>query len=117
METSTKLYDLSMVETISGGDQGFIKKMILLFIETMPQNLEELRQALNNQQWEQMGKLAHKMKSTIDSMGIISLKEVIRKIEASGKNQTELDQVPAWVDKTTAQLNQCIDQLKNDFAL
>jgi len=32
-----KLYDLSMVQSVSGGDESFIKKMVALFIETVPQ--------------------------------------------------------------------------------
>ena len=36
------LYDLTMIQSVSGGDDAFIKKMILLFIETVPQNVQEL---------------------------------------------------------------------------
>ncbi len=39
------------------------------------------------QNWAQVGKLAHKLKSTIDSMGISSLKDTIRQIEQSGKKR------------------------------
>ncbi len=31
-----------MIQSVSGGDKAFIKKMILLFIETVPQNVQEL---------------------------------------------------------------------------
>ncbi len=31
-----------MIQSVSGGDNAFIKKMILLFIETVPQNVQEL---------------------------------------------------------------------------
>lgn len=117
MGTTDKLYDLSMVETISGGDKGFIVKMVQLFIETMPQNLRDLQNALKEQTWEMVGKHAHKMKSTIDSMGIVALKDDIRTVETSGKHKTDLDAVPALVDKISNVLDQCILQLKKDFAL
>jgi hypothetical protein len=117
MGTVEKLYDLSMVEMISGGDKSFITKMIQLFIDTMPQNVSELKASLQQQNWEMLGKHAHKMKSTIDSKGISSLKEDIRTIESSGKNKTNLEAVPGLVDKTAGILDQCIQQLKNDYAL
>lgn len=117
MGTVEKLYDLSMVEMISGGDKSFITKMIQLFIDTMPQNVSELKASLQQQNWEMLGKHAHKMKSTIDSMGISSLKEDIRAIESSGKNKTNLETVPELVDKTSSIIDQCIQQLKNDYAL
>src|SRR5580704_3384421 len=41
-----RLYDLTMVQSVSGGDEGFIKKMVALFIETVPQNMQDLKNAL-----------------------------------------------------------------------
>ena len=117
MEATQKLYDLTMVESISGGDQGFIKKMLQLFVDTMPQNVGELQSALQQENWEMVGKHAHKMKSTIDSMGISSLKEDIRAVESSGKNKTNLESVPALVTKVADIIQKCISQIKNDFGL
>lgn len=117
MGTVEKLYDLTMVETISGGDKGFILKMIQLFIDTMPQNLSDLQTALQQENWEMVGKHAHKMKSTIDSMGIVTLKDDIRTIEASGKQKTNLEAVPALVQKVADVLAQCIAQLKSDHGI
>src|SRR5580692_11315195 len=70
-----RLYDLTMVQSVSGGDEGFIKKMVALFIETVPQNIQDLKNALEASNWEQVGKTAHKLKSTIDSMGIKSIRQ------------------------------------------
>jgi len=117
MEATQKLYDLTMVESISGGDQGFIKKMVQLFVDTMPQNISELQSALQQENWEMVGKHAHKMKSTIDSMGITLLKEDIRAVESSGKNKTNLELVPELVSKVADIIQKCIMQLKSDFGL
>lgn len=117
METNEKLYDLSMIETISGGDQAFIKNMVQLFIDTMPQNLKDLEDTLKQENWEMVGKHAHKMKSTIDSMGISSLKDDIRAVEAGGKTKTNLENLPAIIGKISATLGNCITQIKNDHGL
>lgn len=117
MEATQKLYDLTMVETISGGDQAFIKKMVQLFIDTMPQNVNDLQQALQQENWEMVGKHAHKMKSTIDSMGIDLLKDDIRTVEASGKHKTGLEAIPALITKVADTIQQCVSQIKSDFGL
>lgn len=117
MTTSPKLYELSMIEAIAGGDQDFIQTMLQLFIDTMPQSMKELQEHAANADWELMGKTAHKMKSTIDSMGIIELKQDIRTLENNGKQQTDLDKVPAQVAHVVRILEQVIEQLKNDFSL
>ena len=112
-----KLYDLAMVESLSGGDTGFIKRMVQLFIDTMPASLKELHTATGQQQWETVSKLAHKMKATIDSMGIVILKEVIRTIELNGKKGEHVEAIPKMVAQVDVMVNQCIAQLKNDFDL
>jgi len=109
------LYDLSIIESVSGGDESFIKKMIQLFVETVPPSLIELQDAVDQQQWERVSKVAHKLKSTVDSMGISSLKDDIRTIEANGKHQQDVDKIPALVKKVNEVVNICILQLKNDF--
>jgi CheY-like chemotaxis protein len=116
-EGTPVLYDLSMVRSVSGGDEGFIKKMVQLFVETAPPTVAELQQALQAQQWDRVGKLAHKLKSTIDSMGISSLKDEIRTIESNGKHQQDTDGLPPLIQKVTEVVTACIGQLKTDFSV
>ena len=111
------LYDLSMVRAVSGGDESFIKKMVQLFIETVPPGLTDLQDAMGKQEWIRVGKIAHKLKSTIDSMGIAIIKDEIRLIEANGKNEKETDILPPVVKRVTDIIQLCIDQLKTDFSL
>ncbi|MEP6748429.1 MAG: ATP-binding protein [Bacteroidota bacterium] len=114
---NSSLYDLSMVRSVSGGDEAFIKKMVQLFIDTVPPGLADLNEALTDKQWQRMGKIAHKLKSTIDSMGISSLRDEIRFIENSGKYEKDTDSVPPVIDKVTSVISECIAQLKRDFVL
>lgn len=117
METIQKLYDLTMVETISGGDKAFVAKMVKLFVDTIPQTMRDMEKSAAEQQWENTGKLAHKMKSTIDSMGIVTLKAEIRALEANGKASENTDQIPEQVRHINEVLANCIEQIKKDFGL
>src|SRR6185503_8557257 len=110
-----KLYDLSMVQSVSGGDEGFIKKMVALFIETVPQNLDELVKAVQTENWDQVGKTAHKLKSTVDSMGIKSIRQEIRTVEANAKAKTQVEEIPALVDKIGSVIHECIGQLQAEI--
>ena len=110
-----KLYDLSMVQSVSGGDEGFIKKMVALFIETVPQNLDELVKAVQTENWDQVGKTAHKLKSTVDSMGIKSIRQEIRTVEANAKAKTQVEEIPVLVDKIGSVIHECIGQLQAEI--
>ncbi|MET0241949.1 MAG: ATP-binding protein [Flavitalea sp.] len=111
-----KVYNLAMVEAISGGDKDFVVRMAQLFLDTMPESLNEMKACIQYERWDALGKLAHKMKSTIDSMGIADLKQVIRLIEANGKNGTN-DQTPALVDQVLSVMQTCMDQVRRDYNL
>ncbi len=112
MTAENKLYDLSMVQSVSGGDEGFIKKMVALFIETVPQNVQELSKAVEAKEWDQVAKLAHKLKSTVDSMGIKSIRQEIRAVEANAKAKQSLDQMPSLVATIGSVIGNCIEQLQ-----
>jgi CheY-like chemotaxis protein len=112
-----KLYDLNMVQTISGGDESFVKRMVQLFLETVPPSMADLQQEAAQQNWVNVSKLAHKLKATIDSMGIIRIKEVVRTIETNGKKGEDLDKIPTQVQEVVTVLEACMGQLKRDFDL
>jgi len=115
--TVMSLYDLSMVRSVSGGDEAFIKKMVQLFIETVPPGLKDLNEACSKGEWQRVGKVAHKLKSTIDSMGITVVKDDIRLIENNGKHEIDTAGLASLSDKVSAVIYDCIAQLKTDFAL
>ncbi|MBC7904241.1 MAG: Hpt domain-containing protein, partial [Gemmatimonadaceae bacterium] len=115
--STAALYDLTMVRSVSGGDESFLKKMVELFIETVPPGVNDLKQATVSEEWDKVGKQAHKLKSTIDSMGIESLKQDIRTVEANGKHQLNTEVIPGLVNRVDNVLAQVIDALKKDFSL
>ncbi|HMH32609.1 MAG TPA: response regulator [Puia sp.] len=110
-----KLYDLSIVQSVSGGDRAFIKKMVLLFMETVPQNVNELTSALKSENWEQVGKMAHKLKSTVDSMGIKSIHTDIRTVESNAKQQKNLSDIAGLTNRIETIINECIGQLQEEI--
>jgi len=112
MNVSEKLYDLSMVLSVSGGNKDFIKKMVALFMETVPPNVAELKKSAESENWDQVAKIAHKLKSTIDSMGIKSLHQDIRTVESGAKQKINLTEIPSLVNKIESVINNCIVQLQ-----
>ena len=117
IQTSVNLYDLSMVEAISGGDTDFVKRMVQLFLDTMPASITEIQTAVKEEQWERLSKLAHKLKSTIDSMGIESLKKVVRTIETNGKTGINIPETLVLVEELVITMEACMVQIKKDYSL
>lgn len=110
-------YDLSMIDSISGGDATFVTKMLQLFLDTVPVMLDEMKVAADASAWLPLSKLAHKLKSTIDSMGITELKQDIRVIEQNGKNGVGLDKLPALVDNVVRVMSEVMTRVRKEHRL
>jgi PAS domain S-box-containing protein len=108
-ENNELLYDLSLINTIGKDDPAFASKIITIFVETMPENLVNLTKAGNEQNYEQVSKIAHKMKSNIDFLGIHSLKDTIRELET---NKTGSDKTGAQIEKVKYTIKKVFEQLK-----
>lgn len=104
-----KLYDLTMLESIGKDDKAFSDNIITIFVDTMPGNIEGLVHAFSENNFEQVGKIAHKMKSSIDLLGISSLKFVIRKLENADPGDPECEEN---IEKVRTTLKEAIVQLK-----
>ncbi len=88
------LYDLTNLNTISGGNESFIKKMLTIFCEQTPQLMQDMQVAFTANDLEKMGAIAHKIKPSIDNLAINSLIQVIRDIETAGKSKLKTDDLP-----------------------
>jgi len=113
--SNLKLYDLSTIIEISGGDEEFVQTMITLFIDTVPSNLKDLNAALKNKNWDMLSKMAHKLKSTLDSMGIHTIGHDIRTVEQNAKTRESLDNIPAFVSRINEVVLECVEQIKKDI--
>ncbi|MEM6766277.1 MAG: response regulator [Bacteroidota bacterium] len=108
---ATSYTDLSYLNDTLG-DSMIIKKTISKFIETTPGLLEEMDEHLRNEEYKALSKCAHKLKSSIDTMGIESLRQVIRSIEQKAKNNERLELIPEQVSETRRIIEHSFEELK-----
>ncbi len=111
------LYSLALVHQITGGNPVFMKDLASIFVKTIPANAAEMKAACINGDYDAMGKLAHKIKSTIDSMQMVSIKQAIRTIEQSGKEGTCSPETEQLVYKVEEVINKVAEQLSLEFEL
>ncbi|RYY34538.1 MAG: PAS domain-containing sensor histidine kinase [Sphingobacteriaceae bacterium] len=83
MQNGEKLYDLTMIETISKNNEAFVNKMIVMFCDVTGQDIDKMKEAAQQENWETVSQLAHKLKSTVGNMGVSSLKDIVRELELS----------------------------------
>lgn len=77
--------DLTFLNEISDGDQDFITDVLRTFLEEMPKDMAQLRASINNQSAVEIGRVAHKTKSTLQTLGLHDLKELAYSLEQRAK--------------------------------
>lgn len=110
-----KPFNLDHLTSLSKGDDTFVHHMVQLFKQTAPAMQQQLRLAAKDEDWETVAAVAHKMKPAIDSMGIVSLKQVIREVESCLQRPIDRDQLMQQIVLINTTLDTCLAQLPDSF--
>jgi len=73
--------DLSYLREMSGGNKELILEMIGIFKDQVIEFSVEMDKYLNNKEYELLGKLAHKAKSSVSIMGMQDLARDLKNLE------------------------------------
>ncbi len=82
-----KGYDLTKLRELSHGNEDFVLKMIQIFKESTPITLSEMQVSLKERDYLNLSKLAHKLKPSIESMGIHRLFGKAKELELECKEE------------------------------
>ncbi|MFT7229669.1 MAG: HPt (histidine-containing phosphotransfer) domain-containing protein [Bacteroidia bacterium] len=108
-----KLYDLEQLNAIAAGNEDFVIKMVNMFLEMTPGLVGRIEAGLQTQDWPEVRSAAHKMKPSVDMMGVKSLHDVVRSIEGNAKSESNLEQIPELYFKLSETLENVYEQLRN----
>ncbi len=112
-----KLYDLTMVNLIGKGKTEFTNKMVSLFLEQIPNDLSKMNESASKKEWDMVSKLAHRMKPSIEGMGVTLLKDTIRELEMEAAKNESLNETDLLkkINTVTHIMEQVFSQLRKAF--
>lgn len=90
----TALYDISFLVKMSKGNNEFIEKMLLIFLKLIAENTLLMEQALANNDIDTLNKIAHKIKPSINQMGVSHLKDKIVQLEKFSLEKDFIQNLP-----------------------
>jgi HPt (histidine-containing phosphotransfer) domain-containing protein len=112
---SSELYDLTLLNQLALNDEEFIAKMKELFITSTPEIVDQIFESFEGNEFEKMSGLAHKLKPSIDTFNIHSLKETIRKIEKFHTLGGSKEELVNWLSQLKTDSGLVIDDLKRSL--
>lgn len=105
--------ELSYLKEMSGGNKELAKEMIDIFITQVKEFSISLQEHYESKDYEKLGKLAHKAKSSISIMGLEDLAKDLKRLELMAKEGKQVDEYPAILEKFNVQTSQAIDELND----
>lgn len=112
----TQYFDLSGLRSISQGNENFVNKMIQLFIDQGPTTLDEMKKAYDEMAFEKVKKLAHRLKPSIDNLGIEMIKSDIREIEKKAVEYGKSEHLEQLISQVQVVITQVANQLKEELS-
>jgi len=109
------LYDLSGIRRLAHNNEGFVKRLVHLFIRTTPPCVREMEEHLEGGNWKSLGSTAHHLKSSLDGMHIRPLYTIIRQLESCQHTPPDLPTVTQQVQQVRQITEAVITQLEVEF--
>ncbi|WP_070786721.1 Hpt domain-containing protein [Flavobacterium crassostreae] len=110
-------YNLSKVYALSDNDPEFVKEILILFINEVPNDLKKIKEGIHNKDYKMVHAYAHKIKPTLDLLGLHVAFEEILQIEAWTKTEGQKKDVAHTFESVKHQLKEAVKEIRKDFNL
>jgi HPt (histidine-containing phosphotransfer) domain-containing protein len=110
-------YNLAKVYAISDNDPEFVIQIITLFVTEVPEDLLQIKEGIKKKDHKHAYAYAHKIKPTLDLLGLKVAFEEILQVEAWTKAEGEKKEIKETFKSIRNQVNDAIKELKKDFDL
>lgn len=79
------IYNLHSIRTLSQGNEEFVKKMLTIFINQTENTIPQIHTLFKEKNYQEIAKLIHKIKPSIEGIGIVSIKDEVKALELKAK--------------------------------
>ena len=104
--------DLSYLMHLMDNNAEIVLEVLAIFKSEVPKDMLNLELHLQNKDWELLGKTAHKLKSSVGNLGLTKLRDLFLFIEQNGREATNIDKIPNYVQNTVEGINQLLKDIE-----
>lgn len=106
------LYNLNALHNLSRGNQEFVLKMVQIFVKQAEEVIQKIEICFQNKDYEEVSRLIHKIKPSIEGVGVFSIVEEVKWIEKLAKENKDHALIETLFDNVKKVLEKVILQLK-----
>ena len=110
-------YNLAKVYALSDNDPEFVIQIITLFVTEVPQDLKQIDLGIKTKDYKLAYSYAHKIKPSLDLMGMnVAFKEILE-VEAWTKREGKIKEINDTFESIQNQVDKAAKEIKKDFDL
>jgi HPt (histidine-containing phosphotransfer) domain-containing protein len=110
-------YNLAKVYAISEDDKDFVIQILKLFVDEVPVDLKKIKKGIKSKDYEKTYASAHKIKPSLDFLGLDSSFEDIIQIEDWTRNKGKKKEIKEIFKSMANKIELTIEEIKSDFEL
>ncbi len=107
-----KLYDLSQLHDMLGEGTPDSREILELFLDLTPETQAAMESAFKTQDYEKLGNLAHKMKSSTRLLGMEKISHALQELETISIKSQDTQQLSELMSQLQSLLPAVTEQLK-----
>lgn len=94
-----KYTNLDYLKEITGGEDEILKEFIIMFFEQLPEFKSGLHQLLEDKNYQKLGELAHKAKSSVMTFGMNDLGWRLKELQIKTQKLEDIDSYSKYVEE------------------
>ena len=110
-------YNLAKVYALSDNDSEFVMQIVSLFVTEVPEDLAEIKEGIKKKDYKHAYSYAHKIKPTLDLLGLKMAFDEILQVEDWTKAEGEKKEIKETFKSIKNQVEDAVKELKKDFDL
>ncbi len=104
--------DMNYLQTMSGGDRDLIIEMINIFKVQVNEFNQDFHKHLERKNYADLGKLAHKAKSSVAIMGMNELSKELKELELLVKNGEKTEKYQEYIEHFKTECKLALKELE-----
>jgi|Deesub1362B_J571_1020462.scaffolds.fasta_scaffold00001_400 HPt (histidine-containing phosphotransfer) domain-containing protein len=95
---SPSLFDLNSALERTGGDEAFLRELLVLYNDEFKTKLPELKSAWKAKNYQEIKEISHSLKGASANLSLLSLQKICWELEQAGKDEDE-DKIKSLLTK------------------
>ncbi|MEM8897398.1 MAG: ATP-binding protein [Bacteroidota bacterium] len=115
LPAGSRPYNLDELVKLTNNNPAFMVNMLKIFVDNTPDYMKQMAVALQKDDWETVGAMAHKTIPSCRHLGLNTTVDKLKKIETAVKNKSGLKRLPDKVLEVLQELKDIVKMVEGDM--